>query len=219
MSSAQENAGFGRAHAMCCLVHRAWLFSLALILTSACDKGAPDLREWRAADHDHTQNPGNDQVEGGPDAGSELAQHGLNEVVLVAWEQNCVRCHGRFGRGDGPQGQLVHATDLTNPRWQATATDDGIVKVIREGRGLMPAFPLPDTTLRSFVQLIRLLGQATAAMGSASATASASAAPALSAHPARSVASSTAPSAASPSTRPSARPAPASAAAAPSALR
>jgi mono/diheme cytochrome c family protein len=206
---------------MCCPVHRAWLLSLALILTSACDQQAPDLREWRAADHDHTQNPGNDQVEGGPDAGSELAQHGLNEVVLVAWEQNCVRCHGRFGRGDGPQGPMVHATDLTNPRWQATATDDGIVKVIREGRGLMPAFPLPETTLRSFVQLIRLLGQATAAMGSASATGSASAAPTLSASPARPAASG----ATSPSSRPSApsvpssRPAPTSAAAMPSALR
>jgi mono/diheme cytochrome c family protein len=148
-----------------------------MILTSACESRAPDLREWRASDHDHTQNPGADQVEGGPDAGSELAQHGLNEVVLVAWEQNCVRCHGRFGRGDGPQGPMVRATDLTNPRWQSTATDDGIVKVIREGRGLMPAFPLPETTLRSFVQLIRLLGQATLAASSASAAGSAARAP------------------------------------------
>jgi cytochrome c oxidase cbb3-type subunit 3 len=124
-------------------VYRASVLTLAVILTSACESRAPDLREWRASDHDHTQNPGADQVEGGPDAGSELAQHGLNEVVLVAWEQNCVRCHGRFGRGDGPQGPMVRATDLTNPRWQSTATDDGIVKVIREGRGLMPGFPLP----------------------------------------------------------------------------
>jgi hypothetical protein len=162
-------------------VHRAWLLSLGLIFTSACDRQAPDLREWRASDHDHTQNPGSDQVAGGPDAGSELAEHGLNEVVLVAWDQNCVRCHGRFGRGDGPQGSMVRATDLTNPRWQATATDDGIVKVIREGRGLMPAFPLPETTLLSFVKLIRLLGKATATMSGASAAGSASAAPGVSA--------------------------------------
>jgi mono/diheme cytochrome c family protein len=212
-------------------VHRAWLLSFALCLTSACDRQAPDLREWRASDHDHTQNPGSDQVEGGPDAGSELAEHGLNEVVLVAWDQNCVRCHGRFGRGDGPQGPMVRATDLTNPRWQATATDDGIVKVIREGRGLMPAFPLPETTLLSFVKLIRLLGKATAAMSSASAAGSASAAPGVSAAGsasaapgvsaslARSAAPATVRSAA-PSARPTAAsPVPTSPPPAPSALR
>jgi mono/diheme cytochrome c family protein len=201
-------------------VHRAWVLSFGLLLTSACDQQAADLREWSASDHDHTQNPGSDQVEGGPDAGSELAEHGLNEVVLVAWDQNCVRCHGRFGRGDGPQGSLVHATDLTNPRWQAAATDDGILKVIREGRGLMPAFPLPETTLKSFVQLIRLLGKATAAMSSASAAGSASAAPGVSAPAARSAAPAALRSAAAPSARPTtASPVPASPTAAPSALR
>ncbi len=200
-------------------MHRVSVLTLALILTSACESRAPDLREWRASDHDHTQNPGADQVEGGPDAGSELAQHGLNEVVLVAWEQNCVRCHGRFGRGDGPQGPMVRATDLTNPRWQTTATDEGIVKVIREGRGLMPAFPLPETTLRGFVQLIRLLGQATLAASSASATGSASAAPGISAAP-RSATVGGARPAGSASARPSmTAPAPVSPTATPSAPR
>jgi hypothetical protein len=121
---------------------------------------------------------------------------------------------------------MVRATDLTNPRWQSTATDDGIVKVIREGRGLMPAFPLPETTLRSFVQLIRLLGQATAAASSASAAGSVSAAPNASAAPARSAAPavSAAHGGAHPtgtaSARPSAiAPAPASPTTAPSAPR
>jgi cytochrome c oxidase cbb3-type subunit 3 len=149
----------------------ACLFALATATLTACNEQPPDLREWHPSDHDHTTNPGNDQVEGGPDAGTapELAAHGLNEVVIVAWEQNCVRCHGRFGRGDGPQGPMVHAADLTNAKWQATASDDDIFKFIRDGRGLMPAFPLPDETLRALVQLIRLLGQATAPGASASA--------------------------------------------------
>jgi cytochrome c oxidase cbb3-type subunit 3 len=139
------------------------LLPLVLVLAPACNEQPPDTREWRPSDHDHTTNPGNDQVEGGPDAGTapELAAHGLNEVVIVAWEQNCVRCHGRFGRGDGPQGPMVHAADLTNSHFQETASDDDIFKVIHDGRGLMPAFPLPDATLRALVQLIRLLAKAT----------------------------------------------------------
>jgi mono/diheme cytochrome c family protein len=156
------------------------LIPLAFVAVVACDRQASDLRDWRPTDHDHTTNPGQDQVQPGADAGmsAELAARGLNEVVLVAWEQSCVRCHGRFGRGDGPQGPMVHAADLSNPRWQATVSDDDIFKVIKTGRGLMPAFPLPDSTLSALVKLIRLLGQAAAPAEGASADPTPSAAPA-----------------------------------------
>ncbi len=142
---------------------RSRLALLALVAV-ACNNTPPDRREWRPSDHDHTDNPGADQVVGGPDAGTdpELAQHGLNEVTIVAWSQNCVRCHGRLGRGDGPQGPMVHATDLSNPEWQKSVTDDDILKTLRQGRGLMPAFPLPEPTLEALVHLVRLIGQATA---------------------------------------------------------
>ena len=148
-----------------------------LLAPAACDQSPPDLREWKPSDHDHTTNPGQDQVEGGPDAGMEpeLAAHGLTEVAMVAWQQNCVRCHGTFGRGDGPQGPLVRASDLSNARWQSSVTEDDIAKIIHDGRGLMPAFPLPDATLKPLAHLVRLLGQAAAAAGSDSAAPQASA--------------------------------------------
>ena len=160
---------------------------LALLpLVVACNSAPPDLRPWRPSDHDHTSEPGNNQVVGGPDAGvdPELAKHGLNEVAIVAWEQNCVRCHGRFGRGDGPQGGMVRASDLTSPRLQS-APDEQLLATIKNGRGLMPAFPLPEETLKMLVQLIRLLGQATAAAAEEAAAPAGSAAPAPSAKPAR----------------------------------
>lgn len=162
-----------------------------LLAPAACDQSPPDLREWKPSDHDHTTNPGQDQVEGGPDAGMEpeLAAHGLTEVAMVAWQQNCVRCHGTFGRGDGPQGPMVRASDLSNARWQASVTEDDIAKIIHDGRGLMPAFPLPDATLKPLAHLVRLLGQAAAPAGSDSAAPAVSAPrgphgpAALSAHP------------------------------------
>lgn len=136
-------------------------------LAVGCARAPDDTREWRPSDHDHTTNPGADQVAAGPDAGTapELAAHGLTEVTVVAWQQNCVRCHGRLGRGDGPQGVMLRATDFTNQAWQANAKDEDLAKVIREGRGSMPPFPLPDSTITSLVQLIRLLGSASTAPG------------------------------------------------------
>lgn len=123
-------------------------------------------------------------MQGGADAGiePELAAHGLTDVAMVAWQQDCVTCHGPFGRGNGPQGALVHAPDLSDPHWQASVTDDDIAKIIHAGRGLMPAFPMPDTTLKTLVHLVRLLTQVAQPGASASAAPGASA-PVLGANP------------------------------------
>jgi hypothetical protein len=133
-----------------------------LLLALACNEAPTDRREWRPSDHDHTDNPSANQVVGGPDGGSpELARVGLNEVSIMAWQQNCVRCHGRLGRGDGPQGPMTRATDLGNPDFQRTISDEQMLKSIKDGKGLMPAFPLPESTLKNLVQLVRLIGKAT----------------------------------------------------------
>ena len=74
-------------------------------------------------------------------------------------------CHGTVGRGDGPQGPMVRASDLTRPAWQASVTDAQIAQTIRTGRGSMPAFDLPESTVNGLVRLIRLLDMSRAAPG------------------------------------------------------
>ena len=135
--------------------HGVRLFATALLL-GACDGAPSDLREWRVTDHDHTSNPNATQVEVKPDAGSPLAAQGVDEVTIVTWKENCAKCHGTVGAGDGPQGPVTHARDLTSPDWQAATSDAMIAQSIRDGRGRMPAFKLPDSTLTSLVRLVRL---------------------------------------------------------------
>lgn len=125
-------------------------------LSFGCQSPASDLREWTPADHDHTSNPGATQVEVAPNAASPLAALGIDEVTLVAWKRNCQTCHGAFGAGDGPQGPMTGARDLRTAEWQDSATDDAMARTIREGRGRMPAFSLPDSTVTSLVRLVRL---------------------------------------------------------------
>jgi len=79
---------------------------------------------------------------------------------------------------------MLHAADLTNPRFQTTVTDEQLATVIRSGRGLMPAFPLPDSTVTTLVQLIRLLGQSRVQAEAAASGAPSAASPAANAHPA-----------------------------------
>lgn len=131
-----------------------------------CQSAASDLREWRPSDHDHTDDPTPSQVQGG-DAGASPIP-GINQVVLVAWKERCMRCHGQFGRGDGPQGPMVHARNLADPKWQESITDEQLATSIRKGKGLMPAQDLPDETVVGLIRLVRLIGGIAPNRGSSS---------------------------------------------------
>lgn len=139
--------------------HRA-LFALVVLGFVACQSDPADLREWRPQDHDHTENPGGGQVDVSDGGNSQMAALGLNEVTLVAWKQNCVQCHGMVGRGDGPRGPMVKARDLGDPAWQASVTDEQLAMSIKQGKGQMPAFDLPASTISGLVKLTRLLNMA-----------------------------------------------------------
>ncbi len=149
---------------------------LGAAVALGCSQDPSDLRPWRPSDHGHTNNPNAAQVNTAATNQAEVPP-GLDDVTVVTWRRNCTRCHGAVGRADGPQAPMYKPTDLSDPRWQASATDDAIAAVIKSGRGKMPAFDLPAQTISNLVKLVRLLDRSRAARRAPAASASAPAAP------------------------------------------
>ncbi|HEX2876614.1 MAG TPA: cytochrome c [Polyangiaceae bacterium] len=208
-----------RARASAFGLRRAILPILWLSLLG-CNGRSADVREWRASDHDQNDSPGKSQTQVDPKAQTAPAVPGLEDVTLVAWSQNCTPCHGELGRGDGPRGPMLKATNLSDPAWQQSRTDQDIAKSIKLGKGAMPAFNLPDTTIANLVRLVRMMNAAqlqahanaaASAANSAAAAAAASAAPSSSAGkaaPKASAAVAPKPSAAVAAPKPTPAPAP-----------
>ncbi len=128
-------------------------------LLAGCDRAPGDVRDWTAADHD--QPPEADQAPQ-PGRGGRAGQNQAQapgpdpDLIDIAWQRNCLDCHGRMGRGDGPKGMGVRAPDLTRAEWQSQVTDQQITETIRKGRGKMPAFPrLPAQVVDGLVKRIR----------------------------------------------------------------
>lgn len=132
---------------------------LALAALAACSRAPKGeaLPEWTAADHDQSDKPAANagargrKVAGGGDAG-------LPGVGDVAWQAQCVTCHGVGGKGDGPQGPMLKATDLTAEAWQAKVSDAEIAQAITQGKnGRMPKFDLPPPVVDALVAKVRAL--------------------------------------------------------------
>lgn len=139
------------------VVFLGWI-GTALTLASACQKPAPDVREWTPKDHTNNANKGAEptgQVNATPGA-TEAPPKGLDPVTLTTWGTQCAACHGKIGKGDGPTGRMVKATDLSNPTWQAQVTDEQIRQSITRGKNAMPAFAtLPPETIDNLLWLVR----------------------------------------------------------------
>lgn len=153
--------------------------SVLLLGALGCNERAADLREWRVSDHDQSDAPPSQQGQVDPKAAGS-AVPGLEDVTIVAWQQNCTRCHGQLGRGDGPQGPMVKATNLSDPAWQSSVTDEQIAAVIKNGKGAMPPVNLPEGTVSNLVKLVRMMNAARLAPAGSAAPGAGSAAPAAS---------------------------------------
>jgi cytochrome c oxidase cbb3-type subunit 3 len=136
-------------------MHPRWLL-VCLLLCAACDRApsASSLPEWTTADHDRLEENARAQAGQRPGAQPQLTPQ--QQLAEAAWQAKCASCHGIIGRGDGPNGPLLKASDLTREEWQAKTSDEQIASVIRSGRGRMPAFAdLPQDAVDALVARIR----------------------------------------------------------------
>jgi hypothetical protein len=132
------------------------------VLGLACDDPATELTEWTVADHTHqTEKTQRQQQRRSAAAMSKPAQYTppskRDMLIEVTWTKQCANCHGKRGRGDGPQSPMVKAKDLTSIEWQATVSDAQLTESIKKGKGKMPAFNFPDSVLAGLVTHIRTL--------------------------------------------------------------
>jgi len=136
-------------------VRRLLLLVLIFAVVAGCRR--KPSREWRAEDHDEEPGTGGAQVPGV--AGSAAAGAGDDALADTTWRTTCAVCHGMMGRGDGPNGPMVKAPDLTEKSFLAARTDAQLAAVIRGGKGKMPAFAqLPPSVVNALVRRIRDVG-------------------------------------------------------------
>jgi cytochrome c oxidase cbb3-type subunit 3 len=131
------------------------------LLAAACNRTSPDLREWKADDHDRNDEQQKGQGRAAPPARTRPAPNGTPSanptltLVEVTWKAQCGPCHGPVGHGDGPQGPMVRAPDLTLAEWQGKTTDQQIAQSITTGKNRMPKFDFPPEVLNGLVARIR----------------------------------------------------------------
>ncbi len=129
------------------------LLPISLLVLVACSPDPGPVREWQPADHDQQESKANsNQVR----QKAESKEDDTRELAELAWRKNCVSCHGPEGHGDGPQGRMVQAPDITKAELLEKLSDDDIASTIKHGKNRMPAFAnLPDRVVTALVARLR----------------------------------------------------------------
>jgi mono/diheme cytochrome c family protein len=134
----------------------AWLAVAALVLASGCDRVPSTSRsEWSPKDHNgEGKGKQGARTTSAANSNGEQATSALGDLV---WLNQCANCHGNSGRGDGPMGPSTGARDLRAAEFQARATPELIATTIRNGKGRMPKFDVPNEVVDALVQKVRSL--------------------------------------------------------------
>lgn len=130
------------------------------LLLVGCDDGR-ELREWTPEDHGQ---PEQAQTDPSRIPGNQPTGTPAERAAAALWIMQCARCHGRGGRGDGPERPPgVEMADFTSAEFQQTRSDGEIAAVIVRGQGEMPDFgeDLPAQAITALVGHIRRFGPRT----------------------------------------------------------
>jgi mono/diheme cytochrome c family protein len=126
------------------------------VLVSACDRAPSEGRiPWSFGDHGgEVRNAG----QGERTASNVLAGEAAAAIGDTVWANQCANCHGPAGGGNGPMGPSSGARDLSSDDYQARTSPGIIAATIRNGKGRMPKFDLPDDVLVALVQKVQSFG-------------------------------------------------------------
>lgn len=111
--------------------------------------------------------PSDETTAGPAAAGTTKASHEMIERGEEIYAANCIACHGKGGRGDGPAAGVLKPPprDHTDKVYMSTLTDDDLKKVIVmggaiKGRPLMPSHPqLRGRELDALIAYVRSLSE------------------------------------------------------------
>ncbi|HEX5658128.1 MAG TPA: c-type cytochrome [Polyangiales bacterium] len=123
----------------------------------ACEQRAA-LREWQASDHQ----PPPAVTPEGQGAGEDTAAGANTRAAQALWESRCATCHGADGRGNGPgKPPVAQIPDFTSRDYVKKHSDAELHAIIKNGRGLMPAFgaELTDLGIDAMVAHVRSLAR------------------------------------------------------------
>jgi len=154
---------------------RAWLTVCAL----GCEP--TPTREWTPADHGQPAAPDESDAIPEEQAPAPTAEDSEARAARALWLAACASCHGREGRGDGPQPPPgARLPDLTLAATLAGQSDEQLAAVIQDGRGMMPAFgkQIVPAGISALVRHVRTLSAEAAPVGEAPSDPEAPSAPA-----------------------------------------
>jgi cytochrome c553 len=150
---------------------------VVLVIAAACGKNQqpppPSSGVFNAQPESGPRQP-RPQAAGASAPGGQGGQGAAMDKAQKMFATVCATCHGMEGRGDGPAAASLNPKprNYTDPKWQASVTDDQLRETILKGgqgtgkSAMMPGQPqLKDEpeVLDALVKVIRGFGQGPAA--------------------------------------------------------
>ncbi len=73
------------------------------------------------------------------------------------WTKYCAKCHGEDGKGQTAMGKRTKAKDYTDPKVQASFTDQEAFRITKEGKNRMRGYAelLSDQEIKDLVVYVR----------------------------------------------------------------